>query len=90
MLNYTTGNIINKIPNKDSKPVLSNVVTTIYMWLLSTGKVASAPCSNDNYLGYIGLNKMYYNYFHLLLLLKMWLLENLKQVAFIIVLLEVP
>lgn len=36
MLNYTIGNVINKIPNEDSKPMLSNVVTTCG---LSTGKV---------------------------------------------------
>lgn len=30
MLNYTTENVITKIPNEDSKSVLSNVVTTIH------------------------------------------------------------
>lgn len=38
MLNYTLGNVINKITNKDSKPVLS-VQCDNHMWLLSTEKV---------------------------------------------------
>lgn len=47
MLNYTTENVITKIPNEDSKSLLSNVVTTIHTWQVP---------SYDNYFGYIGLN----------------------------------